>query len=189
MRAEIKDQNEELIQQLDDDFADIFPLLETRAKQRKEKSQNQIQTSNLSLLEISKKQNDKIVSKKSEARKRDQKFVRKADMNTDYNYDALAFELKDSARARPELLIKSEKEKAIDRKDELERLDREKNTNKNNIAEQLDEENEESESEGEKKDLEQMNHDLVDLIENEYEESEEEPDEFEAIDEDDSDDE
>ena len=189
MRAEIKDQNEELIQQLDDDFADIFPLLETRAKQRKEKSQDQIQTSNLSLLEISKKQNDKIVSKKSEARKRDQKFVRKADMNTDYNYDALAFELKDSARARPELLIKSEKEKAIDRKDELERLDREKNTNKNNKAEQLDEENEESEPEEEKRDLEQMNHDLVDLIENEYEESEEEPDEFEAIDEDDSDDE
>ena len=189
MRAEVKDENEELIDKLDEDFADIVPFLNTKAKLNKDPAARAAQAANMSLLEVSQKQKDKLIAKKSEARKRDQKFVRKADMNTDYNYDHLAFSLKDSARARPQLLVKSEKEKAIDRKEELERLEKD-NKKSQNKPEQLDDESEnddDAEEKEEKKDLIQMNHDLVDIVDGEGDESEEEEDEFEAIDEDDSD--
>lgn len=94
-RAELKDQNEELIDQLDDDFGDIFPLLETKAKLRKEGNAKKIQTTGVSLLEVANIQNDKEIQKKSNMRKRDQKYIKKTDLDTNYSYDSLAITLRD----------------------------------------------------------------------------------------------
>lgn len=182
-RAEERDQNEELIDELDKEFGDIFDLLETRAKVIREDRHKEPQ--GMSLLEVAKKQGQKEINKKSEMRRRDQKSqVKKGAMNTDYNYDALQHELKNSARARPNLLYKSEMDKALDRKDELERL--EQTIKKHDeIAEELNEEDDSASDNYQ--DPEQMNNALVDLIDNEY--ASDEADEFEAIEESDDDDE
>lgn len=184
-KAELRDQNEELIDQLDGDFGDIFPLLETKAKVAKEGRSLKKEETKISLLEVSKKQNDKEIQKKSEMRKRDQKHIRKAEMNTDYNYDSLAVTLRDSKKARPNRPVQTVKEKALDRKAELVELQKKMEENEKNVNRL--ENIEEVEDNNTFQDPEKMNDALVDLIENEYNQKEEQADEFEAIDEDSSD--
>ncbi|CAI2370283.1 unnamed protein product [Moneuplotes crassus] len=181
-KAELRDQNEELIDKLDDDFGDIFPLLETKAKMIKEGKPRPKEGEKVSLLEVSKKQNDKEIQKKSDMRKRDQKHIRKADMNTDYNYDSLAVTLRDSKKARPNRPVQTVKEKALDRKSELEKLQKKMEENDKNVnrLENIDE----VEDREDFNDPEKMNNALVDLIENEYnDKTHQKPDEFEAIEE------
>lgn len=188
-KAEIKDQNEEMIDQLDEEFADIFPLLETRKKAKKEieESTANLLPNNVSLLEVAKKQNDREIRKKADMRKRDQKQVRKSAPETSYDYDFLAVDLKSSKRARPELLVKSEKERALDRKEELEQLEKQIQHNDKVITDKLDNYSGDEGSEYSDQPDQDKNDALVDLIEREYNDDEEEPDEFEAIEEDSSD--
>jgi nucleolar protein 14 len=175
-RAELKDQNEDAIDKLDEEFPDIFPLLNTRGKSIKGAEQH------MSLLEVANKQNDKEIQKKSDMRKRDQKYIKKSQMDKNYNYDNLAFSLKDDAKARPRMLIKSEKDKAIDRKAELEKLEKQMHQN-DKIAEGLDVSDHEDSVE-DINDPDKLNNALVDLIENEYNDNDDsEPDDFEAIEE------
>lgn len=185
-KAELKDQNEEMIDQLDEEFADIFPLLDTRKKAKKEieESTSNLLPNNVSLLEVAKKQNDKEIRKKAEMRKRDQKQVRKTAPETTYDYDFLAVDLKSCKKARPHSLVKSEKERALDRKEELEQLEKQIQHNDKVITDQLDNYSGDEVSESSEEPDQDKNDALVDLIEREYNEDDEEPDEFEAIDED-----
>jgi nucleolar protein 14 len=175
-RAEVKDQNEEMIDKLDEEFPDIFPLLKTREKTIRGADQT------MSLLEVSKLQSDKEIAKKSDMRKRDQKHIKKSYMNTDYNYDSLTVSMRDDAKARPRMLIKSEKDKAIDRKAEMLKLEKQMREN-DEVADGIDV----SEHDGSVEhinDPDKLNNALIDLIENEYNDNDSsEPDDFEAIEE------
>jgi nucleolar protein 14 len=175
-RAEVKDQNEEMIDKLDEEFPDIFPLLNTREKTIRGVDQT------MSLLEVSKLQSDKEIQKKSDMRKRDQKHIKKSYMNTDYNYDSLTVSMRDDTKARPRMLIKSEKDKAIDRKTEMLKLEKQMREN-DEVADGIDV----SEHDGSVEhinDPDKLNNALIDLIENEYNDNDDsEPDDFEAIEE------
>ena len=187
--SELKDHNEEALDKLDEEFGDIFEHLETRAKVKKDAEANPkpFKAQSTSLLEVVNNQNNKEIQKKSDMRKRDQKQVRKGAMSSDYNYDRLAIELKGSKKARPHSLFKSEKEKALDRREELEALEKQIQNTDKVITDQLDDSDgqpQDSDNDNKPKDSTKLNDQLVDLIEKEYkEEDREQPDEFEAIEE------
>ena len=79
---------------------------------------------------------------------------------------------------RPSQVVKSEQEKALDRKAELTKLQKE------NKRVRFEEDSEDESENKEIIDTDQLNHNLVDLVNNE---EDYEPDEFEEVEEDESD--
>lgn len=184
-RAELKDQNMELTEQIDLEFKELMPMLMMRKREENLADKPKVQGTTVNLLEIAKRKNEKEIEKKNANRRFDQKIIHKMAPAIESNYNELAIEMRHDCRVRPSQVNKTEQEKALDRKAELTDMDKNKRVK---IAEDEESDYASELSPDEDKevvDTDQLNHNLVDLV-NENEDDDE-PDEFEAIDESQSD--
>lgn len=169
-RAELKDQNMEMTEQVDADFKALMPLLFDDKRREIKQDKGPEQGIQVSLLEVAKRKNDKEIEKKNANRRRDQQLVKKMAPAVESNYNELAIEMRHDNRVRPSQINKTEQEKALDRKAELLELDKDANTTHKRVkfADNLDDDSDEDQYEDdENKDLidtDKINDDLVDMI-------------------------
>ena len=91
-RAELKDQNLEMTEQVDDEFKDIMPLLMNNQRKNQPSKPSDKNTS-MSLLEVAKIKYDKEAVKNAN-RRRDQKLIKKLIPESESNYNELAVEMR-----------------------------------------------------------------------------------------------
>ena len=91
-RAELKDQNLEMTEQVDDEFKDIMPLLMNNQRKNQSSKPSDKNTS-MSLLEVAKIKYDKEAVKNAN-RRRDQKLIKKLIPESESNYNELAVEMR-----------------------------------------------------------------------------------------------